>query len=168
MKRALLRRSEDGFSLVEVMVVIAIIALASVTAVTQINPPRSALQSEAGTLVLRLETARRHALATGVPLGFAVDGDGAGYTFMDLQADGWRVRHGDAALGPVRLDEGVQLTLAGAHAPVGRDSAGLPTPDLWFDPAGTEPPVRLSLRQGAREVSILVSSHAAVEAHNAR
>ncbi|MBI1263563.1 MAG: type II secretion system protein GspH [Alphaproteobacteria bacterium] len=158
---------EGGFSLVEVMIVIAIIALVSVTAVTQIAPPRSALDTEAARLVLRLETARRHALMTGAPLGFAVDGDGAGYAFLDLQADGWRVRHGDRTLGPARLTEGVDLTLTGAGLRGDPDSAGLPAPDLWFDPAGAEPPAGLSLRQGGREVSISVSSHAPVEARHA-
>lgn len=161
-------RRDDGFSLVEVMVVIAIIALVSVTAVTQITPPRSALETEAGRLALRLEAARRHALTTGEPVGFSIDDDGAGYAFMDLQSEGWRVRHGDRTLGPVRLHEDVRLALANGALPASRALENLVAPDVWFDPSGSEPPLQMLVTGDGRRIAMTVSSHAPVEVSDAR
>lgn len=165
MSKARRQRDQSGFSLVEVMVVIAVIALVSVVAVTQITPPRHAVDTEAEQLALRLETARRNALATGAVLGFSIDPDGAGYAFMDFHAEGWRVRHGDRTLGPVRFAGEVRL-----GAVTGTDGRVLdvPVPDLWFDPAGTEPPVTLYLRGQGREYQLLVSALAPVEVSDAR
>ncbi|MGP1276490.1 MAG: GspH/FimT family pseudopilin [Caulobacterales bacterium] len=159
---------DDGFSLVEVMVVIAIIALVSVTAVTQITPPRSALETEAADLVLRLESARRHALASGQPIGFSIDDDGAGYAFMDLHSEGWRVRHGDRRLGATRLEGDVRLRLANGLALASRSLESVVAPDIWFDPSGSEPPIGLVLDGGGASIIISVSSHAQVEAGDAR
>lgn len=159
---------ESGFSLVEVMAVIALIALVSVTAITQISPPRSPVETEAERLALRLETVRRNALATGALAGFSIDGDGLGYTFMDLQEAGWRVRHGDRTLGPVRLPDGVRLYTDASQGSIGGGAPGVPVPDLWFDPIGTEPPVTLHLRSEDRSYAIVVSALAPVEVSRAR
>lgn len=154
---------QSGFSLVEVMVVIAVIALVSVVAIAQINPPRSAAETEAERLALRLEMARRSALATGALLGFSIDGDGSGYAFMDLQEAGWRVRHGDRTLGPVRLPEGMRLYAANGLTAAGAGMQDTPVPDLWFDPVGTEAPVTLELRGEGRDYIFTVSALRPVE-----
>ncbi|MFC4724575.1 GspH/FimT family protein [Glycocaulis abyssi] len=168
MSTARRQRHESGFSLVEVMVVIAVIALVSVVAVTQITPPRSAAETEAGQLALRLEMARRHVLATGSLIGVSVDADGGGYAFMDLHREGWRVRHGDRTLGPVRLAEGVRLTLAGGQSANAATGDALPVPDFWFDPLGSEPPVVLELRGAGRDYRLTVSALRPVEVSDAR
>lgn len=127
-------RSEAGFSLIEVLAALAIMAMVSVMAVAML-PARLSLEAqEADRLVLRLETARRQAETSGGVIGFAADADGGGYVFLDWTGQGWRVRRQDRALGPYRFPGDVRLA---GDVRTGSEP-GAEGPALWFDAAGGE------------------------------
>ena len=127
-------RPEAGFSLIEVLAALAIMAMVSVMAVAMLPARLSPEAQEADRLVLRLEAARREAQTSGGVIGFAPDTDGGGYVFFDWTGEGWRVRRQDRALGPYRFTGDVRLTgdLSLSANP------GAEGPDLWFDAAGGE------------------------------
>jgi len=145
-------REDAGFSLIEVLAALAIMAMVSVMAVAMLPARLSPEAQEADRLILRLETARREAETSGGVIGFAADADGGGYVFFDWTGEAWRVRRQDRALGPYRFTGDVRL--AGHVRP---DAApGGEGPDLWFDAAGGEGDrvYRLTGPGGVRRIQI--------------
>jgi len=68
------RHSEHGFTLLELVVVILIVGLVSVTALPALNQVQAARQAGARSeIVSQLRSARAHALALGDPSGLSID-----------------------------------------------------------------------------------------------
>ncbi len=79
-----------GFTLIELMIVVALIAIASAVASLALrDPAASKLEQEAARLAALLESARAEARASGIAARWeplAQDPDGAGFRFVGLPA----------------------------------------------------------------------------------
>src|SRR5690606_39996616 len=81
-----------GFTLVELMVVIAIIGVAAGAVVLSMPDPRPTLAVEAERLAARLTLAREEAVMTNRPV--ARHADTAGYGFESFERAGWTALNG--------------------------------------------------------------------------
>ena len=107
-------RCERGFTLIELMVVVAIIAIASAVASLALrDPAASRLEHEAARLVSLLESARAEARASGVPARWeplSEQADGSGFRFVGLP--------GNDKLPTRWLEAGTSAQVIGARAVV--------------------------------------------------
>ena len=100
------RSAEHGFTLVELMVVVTVIALASAIAVLAIPANRGA-KEEAARFALRARTAHDLAITTGRPTAVWVTG--AGYGF-DARVEGSWIPLADKPLRVERWDERTRVS----------------------------------------------------------
>ncbi len=155
MCRARGHKREAGFTLVEVMVAVAIIATLAVAALVALPSGPPPARAEADALALRLNAARVRAVTSGEIIGFSAEADGAGYVFMVYGAEGWAVLHGDRSLGPRALAGGVSLARADQPPQWAARASETAAPQVWFDPAGAAPSAawRVTGRDGSVTVA---------------
>lgn len=128
--------AERGFTLVELLVTLVILGLASAAVVLAIPDPRGSLREEGERLAARLAATRDAAIVGGRDM--AVRFDAAGYGFETRRGGEWLPADG-RAFGPRRWPEGTTITTEPATTRITFDATGLATPTV----------VRLS-RDGAR------------------
>jgi len=136
--------SDAGFTLVEVMVAVALMALAS--AVVVLTLPRLSPSADATAEAVRdhLTTEAARAIMSGEIIGVAVTEDGL--TPLHRRDGRW------VDAGPHWVAEGAILTLEGAPAPT---TDGPRLPDLWFTSAGDARSFRLRIEKDGKS-SLLV------------
>ncbi|PWE17114.1 type II secretion system protein GspH [Marinicauda salina] len=145
--RATIRR-EAGFSLVEMLVALAVAGLMASAVVMSITMRPAPIEREAERLLARFHEARETALVTGRVIGFAPEPDGAGYLFL-RHADGdWRDYPAHPAFAPHDLPAGLRL-----HGETGRETGDAPL--VWFDPTGVDQPFELLLQDGRRDLFLV-------------
>lgn len=136
------RRRRAGFTLVELLVVVAIIGLAAGAVALTAPDPRRPIHVEAERFGARLIRAREEAILTNRPI--AVEATGRGYGFAVPGEDGW-VAMTDGPFQPEPWEEG---TIAS------------PRPDetlrFIFDPTGLSEPGRLMLSRDGRRATVAV------------
>ncbi|WP_417450050.1 prepilin-type N-terminal cleavage/methylation domain-containing protein [Kordiimonas sp.] len=147
MRRAL--KQDDGFSLVEIMVVMAIMGLmASAVVLMMPRADDRLIDALDGTRFYMMAMART-SVSTGRVLGLRFDD--RGYTPLVLEAGLWRtdtalVGRGkawnDAVLTAVELD--------GARVSLSQKTGDALMPHVWFLPTGEVAPFRLSLMVDGR------------------
>lgn len=137
------RGRADGFTLVELMVVLAIVGVAATAVILTAPDPRPPLAREAESLAARLAHARAEAVLGGRPVAARLDASGYGFW---TQSDGRWTAIQDAALKPRAWAPDTTLTSA--------------TPGLrvLFDETGLGEPARIELARGAERAQVEVEA----------
>lgn len=135
-----MRRRESGFSLVEMVLVVALIAFASVLAVATLGGGYDGqrLRSAAREVAAQLRFARAQAMATGQPQRFVIDPQAHAWT-------GPKGRHGEL---PPKL--GIAFTGAREVQPERGEGAIV----FFADGASTGGRIRLQLERAAWQVDV--------------
>ena len=132
--------NQAGYSLVEVMVVLAVIALLAGAAALMLPSGTPAAQRAADRLSLDLMRAERAAITSGDFIGLTVTGEG--YAFSRFDGETWQASE-PGGLRAVRLGDEVRLLIEAEGAPA-----------YWFDPTGVNGEARFVLDDGEHRVTV--------------
>lgn len=137
---------EAGLSLIEILVGISILAIVAFAVTLSITPGGPAIEREADRLAARLNQAEAEAIASGAPVGLAVEGAGEGYAFYRLVDGRWWPVRDHPTLTEYRFEDALRLRVEETR-PVAPEAAARAAlyPAIWFDPAGMTEPFRLRL-----------------------
>ncbi len=133
----------NGFTLVELMVVIVIIGLAATAVVLAMPDPGGSVQAEAERFAARAKAARDAAIVESRPVVLQVGA--GGYDVARRSRGQWRSTHHDWV-------EGTQVEASGATG--GR---------VRFDATGLAEPLFLTLRRGERRVAVEIGADGVVQ-----
>lgn len=136
-------RRRAGFTLVELLMVVAIIGLAAGAVVLAAPDPRPGLRAEAEALAARMVRAREEAVLTNRPVAIALSERGYGAERYDGQT--WA----PLVEGPFKAVEW-QPDTAVASEPAGAR--------VVFDPTGVAEPARVSLSRGRRSIGVAIDA----------
>ncbi len=144
------RRANRGLTLVELLVVLAIVALiASVIALNAPAPANDA-RTEADRFAARLKAASQQAIMTGTVIG--LDLNQADYRFYTYHRGDWSLA--DAAeLHADQFPDGVSVSIDIAGAPKTeerQEKVADEAPDIFFSPTGETTPMKVELRSKRR------------------
>lgn len=137
-----------GFTLVELMVVIAIIGVAAGAVLLSMPDPRPTLAVEAERFAARLTLAREEAVMTNRPV--ALRAEAAGYGFESFDGAAWTPLTG--VLAPTAWGEGTAVAGAGAARAV-------------FDPTGGSDAASVRLEREGQAVTVAIDGAGEVTIH---
>lgn len=132
----------DGFTLVELLVVLTIIGLVSAAVVVGMPDPRGALRGEALRLAARADAARERAMMDNRPVALVLK-DG-GYGFEWRTGGQWQAM-GERPFIEQSWSEGTRAAMDGGEA------------RIVFDSTGFAEPARLRLMRGEEEAWLEVT-----------
>lgn len=147
-------RAQRGFTLVELLVVLVVMALLGAVALTTLPPPVSDAERAARAVAARLPALRDEAIVSARPIGIEA---GPGLTVLTYEAQGWEPREGVDLPAELRLDLAPadeilppdpppDGTLLVYRPPGERDRAPpLPPPPVTFSPTGEVTPFVLEV-----------------------
>ena len=144
MTRTSERSAADGFTLVELLIVLTIIGLMSAAVVIAIPDERGSLRAEAERFAARAKAAEERAILSGIPVSVAVGAEG--YGFAERRGRDWR------PLQPNLVPAGrwADGTTAQASGEAGER--------IVFDPTGLADPARLVLRRGDERATVEIGA----------
>lgn len=144
------RVAEHGFTLVELMVVVTIIALGAAAVTWALPDARGRVRDEAARFALRVRAAHDEAIVTGRPISVWVTIGGYGF---DQRVAGQWVAMGDR---PLRVDRWADGTRAIIPDVAGRAR-------VTFDPTGlADRPLDLRLQRGGAAAGVHVAADGGV------
>lgn len=141
-----------GFSLVEVMVALAILGLLTGTVLMTLPQDGPRLSDQAERLAARLEHAREEALATNRPVEVAFDA--LGYRFRAQRRGAWTSLD-EGPFEPQVWPEGLAVTVEAAD---GRSA-------VRFDSTGAAEPAVIRLASKSRAVRVAVDAQGETQVH---
>jgi general secretion pathway protein H len=136
-------RGAGGFTLVELLVVLAILALVSAAVVLAIPDPRGDLVSEAERFAARARAAQERAIMDNRPIALRVGPNG--YLFEWRRAGDWQPV-GQKPFEAQNWGEDVQASVSSAD---GR---------TVFDATGVADPLRVALARGREQVAVEIGN----------
>ena len=136
-------RSAAGFTLVELLVVVALVGLATTAVLLTLPDGDAVLYRQADAFGLRLQRAQEEAILGGRTIQVGVDA--GGYRFGRQDFGRWRALE-EAPFAPAGWADGVSAVL-----PQGQDRLG-----FRFDPSGAAEPQQVLLAHGGAQVRISV------------
>lgn len=142
------KSDDSGFTLVELMIVLVIIGLASAAVMVAIPDGRARLGDDADAFAARLVTARDLSVIAGQDIGVRVDAQG--YRFSQRGADGWQ----DVTAKALQARQWAGDTRVETRI----DSGDL----LVFDTTGLATPALVTLQRGAARASVVVDAAGSV------
>ena len=143
------RSAQQGFTLIELMIVITIFALASVAVVLIMPDPRGRIRVDAERFASRTRAAHDAAIMNARPVSVWVTAGGYGF---DERAGGRWQALGEKPLRVAQWGKGVQAVSSGAN----RDR-------VVFDPTGmADRPMTVELRRDGQSVRVSVGANGAV------
>ncbi len=150
-------RRPDGFSLIEVLAVMAVLALAGWAVVQAMPPEPPAFEREAARLTGKLAEAARTSIAQGAPVGVLIDQ--RGYDFRIARRGRWLPLTGSTPLGAGRWAEGVAVEVERLGLDVRLDTEEADAmPALIFEPFGSAEPTVLRLLGGTGTATIRIGA----------
>jgi type II secretion system protein H len=162
--RALLPRLSRGFTLIEILVVCAIMAIVAGLAMVRIESSDSnRLDNAAEDLARLLEAARDESVIRGQSLAFSSDGNGYQFWLADTERNAWVLMPASDTITSNRFASGIVLTtlrINGSMRPLGER--------LVFSPFGLIDPFVLTLGTGSARVDILADTMGRIDIRHAQ
>jgi len=146
--KSLRRFAVNGFTLVELMVVLVIIGLMSAAVVLAIPDPRGGLVSEAETFAARARAGQERAIMDNRPVALRLTP--AGYSFEQADKGAWQPMS-ERPFGPATWVEGT-----GVASPADR---------IVFDSTGFAEPAEVTLKRGSEQVGVSVGEGGDIRVH---
>lgn len=141
---------QNGFTLIELVIVLTIFALASVVVVMVIPDPRGRVRDDAERFASRTRAAHDAAIVDARPVSVWVTA--GGYGFDERSGGRWQAL-GDKGLRVAQWGKGVQAVTSAAN---GRDQ-------VVFDPTGmSDQPLMVELRRNGQSVRVSVGINGGV------
>ena len=156
------KRASAGFTLVEVLVVMIIIALAAGVAVLNAPPPPGKARAAADKFAAKLTIAADTAIMSNAMIGVEVDEAAA--TFYRYFRGEWEPVDSAAFAGGVNVD--FEFETATKHNEKKRErseDAKGPAPTIFFSPTGEATPFKAAFRTRAQEFFVNVSTAGDIE-----
>lgn len=142
---------DGGFTLVELMIVITIIGLASAAVVWALPDPRGRLRDEATHFAARARAAQQSAIVDARPVSIWVSGGGYGF---DERTHGAWAPIGEKPLRVTSWGKGTRALVANGG---GRDR-------IMFDSTGlADRPLDVQLRRGDEEMTVHIAANGDVK-----
>lgn len=148
------RSRRAGFTLVELLVVVTILGLASAAVVLALPDTRPTLTAEAERFAARVLRAREEAVLTNHAV--EVEVDAAGYAFRKRTRGEWRPLE-DGPFERTAWEDGTRPVIEPAE-----------DVSVAFDTIGYAPPTTLALTRGDRSARVEIDAAGEVEVHAAR
>lgn len=144
---------ELGFTLVEILTVLFILALTTSVAMLSINPPKAAIEKQAEQLTFELNALAQDGLISGsvTAAGFSKEG----YTLYSFENSEWAERMSG------EWQDSYRLTLTRASARL--DMPKTTEPLVLFQPTGLSTPFELTLSDRETKFSLTTEGDGRVE-----
>ncbi len=166
-RRARIRKTQRGVSLVEILVVLMIAAMVAGVVVMSMPPLRSEARDESERFAARLSRAADEAVTGGEMLGLKVAEDG--YSFYRYERGEWKSLDSDfKTAGTFPPDLAVELTFDDAakknqESETEKDTEETPLPGVMFAPTGETTPFEIAFQEARARVSVVLDGAGKVE-----
>lgn len=151
-------RRDDGYTLVEAMVTLAVLGLVAGAVMLSAPQPAHRVRDEATRLAARLAHASDESVMTNRAVALVVTPHG--YGFARLEADGWRPIEAQRTLSFRQWPDGLDVSVKDAPPDAQTTAEGRV---VRFDPVGTATPGRIALVDAGVRYDVEVGGQAQIQ-----
>lgn len=149
------KRSDEGFSLIELMVVMVIIGLMTGAAVVLLSGEKDQTFEQAERIAATLTALSRESVVSGTVIGVKIERQAL--LVKKMTTDGWAAGDVQSTQAPQFL-EAAQLILAGtpvkSASPSENDAQNVFVPQIWFLPTGEFPAFEIMALAGGNRITV--------------